>query len=356
MEFLIKNTGVSMNMPSINRRTLLRNFAAAGAATTLPSFAFAQGTALEVTSVEIISVRDPQHSGQLALALENGFFADEGLEVRPNYTVNGPDLPSLAASGRVQVLFSAMEQVASLRLRGLDFRWIMKLSDISNTQGVVIGNNSGIESPADLAGKRIGMYAGASVELAIENMCREHGIDFSSLQFINMEPPEQAIALMQGDIDVMACWEPYVTNAARSGGRLYFTGSKSYIESPETPQDVNWLYLATGLTTSGDFLAEAPNTLKAMMRAMMRANEIIINDPAAAVDPIARGLGIPTEGLEGILRANDYRPDLDQRLATGYPDYINWAVERGFLDSFVPLEDIVDTSLLAEVAPDSVKI
>ena len=161
---------------------------------------------------------------------------------------------------------------------------------------------------------------------------------------------------MQGDIDVMACWEPYVANAARSGGRLYFTGSQSYVEDAQTPKDVNWLYLATGLTTSGDFLEEAPNTLKAMMRAMIRANEIIINDPAAAVDPIARGLGIPTDGLEGILKANDYRPDLDQRLATGYPDYIKWAVERGFLDEFVPLDDIVDTSLLSEVAPGSVKI
>ncbi|MDF0602108.1 ABC transporter substrate-binding protein [Psychromarinibacter sp. C21-152] len=342
--------------PRLNRRALLRNIGAASAATMLPGLGRAQGNAPEVTSVEIISVRDPQHSGQLALALEYGFFEDEGLDVSPNYTVNGPDLPSLAASGRVKVLFAAMEQVASLRLRDLDFRWVMKLSDISNTQGVVVGNNSGIEAPADLEGKRIGMYAGASVELAIENMCEEYGVDFSSLEFVNMEPPEQAIALMQGDIDVMACWEPYVTNAARSGGRLYFTGSKSYIETPEDPTDVNWLYLATGLTTSGDFLAEAPNTLKAMMRAMMRANEIIINDPAAAVDPIAKGLGIPTDGLEGILRANDYRPDLDQRLATGYPDYIHWAVERGFLNEFVPLDEIVDTSLLAEVAPDSVKI
>lgn len=345
-----------MHHPTMNRRAVLRSLAAAGAATTLPGFSLAQTGPLEVTSVEIISVRDPQHSGQLALALENGFFADEGLDVTPNYTVNGPDLPSLAASGRVQVLFSAMEQVASLRLRGLDFRWIMKLSDISNTQGVVIGNNSGIETPADLAGKRVGMYAGASVELAIENMCKAHGVDFSSLEFVNMEPPEQAIALMQGDIDVMACWEPYVSNAARNGGRLYFTGSKSYIEDAQSPQDVNWLYLATGLTTSGAFLEEAPNTLRAMMRAMMRANDIIINDPAAAVTPIARGLGIPTDGLEAILKANDYRPDLDQRLATGYPDYINWAVDRGFLDDFVPLDDIVDTSLLSEVAPGAVKI
>ncbi|WP_161555904.1 ABC transporter substrate-binding protein [Mangrovicoccus ximenensis] len=345
-----------MHPLNMNRRTMLRSLAAAGAATAFPALGHAKDGPLEVRSVEVISVRDPQHSGQLALALENGFFADEGLDVTPNYTVNGPDLPSLAASGRIQVLFSAMEQVASLRLRGLDFRWIMKLSDISNTQGVVIGNKSGIASPSDLAGKRVGMYAGASVELAIENMCKAHGVDFASLDFINMEPPEQAIALMQGDIDVMACWEPYVSNAARSGGRLYFTGSKSYIEDAGTARDVNWLYLATGLTTSGAFLDEAPNTLKAIMRAMMRANEIIINDPAAAVDPIARGLGIPSDGLEAILKANDYRPDLDQRLAAGYPDYINWAVDRGFLGDFVPLNDIVDTALLSEIAPGAVKI
>lgn len=349
-----------MDQTGLNRRTLLSGVAAISAAmsasSVFPRFALAQGEVPEVTALEIISVRDPQHSAQLAVALENGFFADEGLDISANYTINGPDLPSLAASGRVQVLFSAMEQIASLRLRGLDFRWLMKLSDISNTQGVVIGNNSGITSPADLSGKRIGMYAGASVEFAIDSMCKAHGIDFSSLKFINMEPPEQAIALMQGNIDVMACWEPYVSAAARSGGRLYFTGSKSYIESPDNPQDVNWLYLATGLATTGEFLTQAPNTLKAMMRALMRANDLIINDPAEAVAPIAKGLGIPSEGLEQILQANDYRPDLDERLAVGYPAYIKWAVERKFLNDFVPLNDFLDRQLLQEIAPDAVKI
>ena len=348
-----------MALLSLNRRSFIKHTASAagllGAGSLLPRSAIAAGTP-EITSIEVISVRDPQHSAQLALALENGLFAEEGLDVTANYTVNGPDLPSLAASGQVEVLCAAMEQVASLRLRGLDFQWVMKLSDISNTQGVVVGDNSGVTTPADLAGKRVGMYAGASVELAIENMCKEYGVDFASLQFINMEPPEQALALMRGDIDVMACWEPYVSNAARNGGRVYFTGSKSYVESPEQPVDVNWLYLATGLTVTGDVLAAAPNTVRALMRAMLRANEIIINDPATAAAPIAKGLGIPPDGLEAILRANDYRPDLDERLAAGYPIYIDWAVSRGFLEAFVPLEEILDTSLLAELAPGSVRI
>ncbi|RUR43421.1 ABC transporter substrate-binding protein [Vreelandella populi] len=346
------------NFPLSRRRFLSNTLSSAaiiGAAAVLPRSLMASGSP-EITAVEIISVRDPQHSAQLAFAIENGYFAEEGLDVTANYTVNGPDLASLAASGRVKVLCAAMEQVALLRLRNLDFKWVMKLSDISNTQGVVVGNNAGIESPADLVGKRVGMYAGAAVELAVENMCKEYGVDFSSIEFVNMEPPEQAIALMRGDIDAMACWEPYISNAERSGGRLYFTGSSSYIENPNTPTDVNWLYLATGLATTGDYMQQAPNTMMALMRAMIRANETIINNPAAAVGPISKGLGIPADGLELILRANDYRPNLDQRLVMGYPDFINWTVDQGFLSDFVPFNDIVDTSLLQKIAPNSVKI
>lgn len=310
----------------------------------------------EVAALEIISVRDPQHSAQLALAKELGYFTDEGLDVTLNYTVNGPDLPSLAASGKVQVLSSALEQVAALREKGLDFKWIMKLSDISNTQGVVIGKNSGIKKPADLAGKRIGMYRGAAVELAILNMTKAYGIDFNSLQFINMEPPEQALALMRGDIDVMACWEPYVSSAAKMGGQLYFTGSRSYVEDPANPKPVNWLNLATGLTTTGDFINTSPNTLRALMRAILRANALLASDVDSAVAPIAKNLGIPTDGLADILRMNEYDTIIDARLMEGYPVYQDWAIGRGYLTKGAPMTELLDLSLLKEVKPEAVKI
>ncbi|MCX5478069.1 NrtA/SsuA/CpmA family ABC transporter substrate-binding protein [Kaistia geumhonensis] len=345
-----------------NRRSFLAGLgiSAAGLAfggALLPRRGFAaEGGKPEVTSLEIISVRDPQHSAQLALAKELGYFSDEGLDVTLNYTVNGPDLPSLAASGKVQVLSSALEQVAALREKGLDFKWVMKLSDISNTQGVVIGNNSGIEKPADFAGKRIGMYKGAAVELAILNMTKAYGIDFGSLQFINMEPPEQALALMRGDIDVMACWEPYVSNAAKMGGRPYFTGSRSYVDGADDPKAVNWLNLATGLTTTGDFIKSSPNTLAALMRAVLKANDLLATDVNAAVDPIARNLGIPKDGLADILSKNEYDTVIDARLMDGYPVYQDWAISRGYLTTGAPMSELLDLSLLRQVKPDAVKI
>lgn len=318
--------------------------------------AFAQAGKPEIAELEIISVRDPQHSAQFAIAKELGLFEAEGVSVTLNYTVNGPDLPSLAASGQVNVLGSALEQVASLREKGLDFKWIMKLSDISNTQGVVIGNNSGIKAPADLAGKRIGMYTGAAVELAIINMCKAYNVDHSTLKYLNIEPPEQALALARGDIDVMACWEPYVTNAASIGGRLYFTGSKSYIEDPQNPKDVNWLQLSTGLTTTPKFAAQAPNTLRALMRAVLKANDMIAANVDDVVAPISKNLGIPPEGLAGILRKNEYSAVIDKRITEGYPIYQDWAISRGYLKTGSPIADMLDLALLREMKPDAVNI
>lgn len=343
---------------SVSRRSLLKGATALAGATAASRFmgpAFAQA-ALETTDLELISVRDPQHSAQIALAQELGFFEEAGLNVTVNYTVNGPDLPSLAASGRVQILASALEQLASLREKGIDFKWVMKLSDISNTQGVVIGNKSGINQPADLAGKRVGMYSGAAVELAILNMCKDYDIDFASLQFVNIEPPEQAMALMRGDIDVMACWEPYVSNAAKMGGRVYFTGSQSYIEDPTTPKSVNYLYLSTGLATTGDFIEANPNTLKALIGALAKATDLIVSDPQGTVEPIARNLGIPADGLLAILQANDYSPIVDNRVIEGYPVYQDWAISRGYLKTSAPVADLLDMSLLREVLPDAVRI
>lgn len=351
-----------MRNTSFNRRQVLGGLsigmlgAATGSTLLNPAAAFAQSGTPEVTDLELISVRDPQHSAQIAIATELGLFRAEGVNVSVNYTVNGPDVPSLAASGKIKLISTALDQVASLHEKGLDFRWLMKVSDISNTQGVVIGNNSGINAPADLAGKRIGMYSGAAVELAILNMCKAYDIDFSSLKFLNIEPPEQALALSRGDIDVMACWEPYVSNAASFGGRVYFTGNKSYIDDPDNPTPVNWLQLSTGLTTTPEFIQQAPNTLRAVMRAILKANDMIAANVDEVVAPISRNLGIPAEGLAAILRKNDYSPVIDERIMEGYPVYQDWAISRGYLQTGAAVKDMLDLSLLRDINPSAVKI
>lgn len=302
------------------------------------------------------SVKDPQHSAQLVYAAESGLFEKEGIGVDIKYIVNGPDLPSLAASGDISLMSATVDMVASLREQNVDFSWLMKLSEISNTQGVVLAPDSGITSPQDLAGKRLGMYKGAAVELAVLNMANANGLDFGSIEFVNLEPPEQMSALLRGDIDAMACWEPFIGNAVSSGGTKYFTGDRSYIRGAETP--VDWLYLTTGVTASKSFMEQSPEVITSVMRALMAATDAINRDTPAAARVIAGPLGISEQELLPILEANAYNSVIDGRFVTGWTDYLDWAAapEQKFLQKQWKPLDLVDFTLFKTVDPAAVKI
>src|SRR2546422_9442297 len=78
---------------------------------------------------------------------------------------------------------------------------------------------------------------------------------------------------------------PYTT-LFRSGGKVYFTGNRSYIPGKEG--QVDWLLVHAGVVASGKMLKENPNTLKAVLRATRKATDAINNDRNAAIEIVAR--------------------------------------------------------------------
>lgn len=349
----------------ISRRRLIRNAALGAALLGAPTVLSACGsrgatgaspsTGGPGTHLTVWSVKDPQHSAQLVYAVEKGLFAAEGLQVEPRYIVNGPDLPSLAAGGQIELMSATVEMVASLREKGVDFTYLMKLSEISNTQGFVLAPNSPVRTPQDLAGRSVGMYAGAAVALAVENMCRAEGVDYGAIRFRNLEPPEQMTALARGEIDAMACWEPYIGAGTASGGTLYFTGNRSFIHGTETP--VDWLYLTTGLTASAAFLQRSPDVVTRVMRALIKATAEINADLDAAADVIAGPLDVRPDELARILKANSYDQVIDSRFRDGWTQYLAWAAapQQRYLTRVWTPDQLTDFTLVSSVDPTLVE-
>src|SRR5438477_36639 len=242
----------------------------------------------EVKQVEIWAVKDPQEAAQIALADVLGYYKEEGLDATVKWIVSGTDMPSLAASGQVNFYGEGNFTNAILRDKGVDMRYVVRTADISGTQSFVLGPNAKVSSPKDLEGKKVGMAAGAGVSVAIANMAKQYGIDYSKIQFVNLQPPDQAPALARGDIDAMAVWEPWSLAGRKLGGTVYFTGNRSYVDGAE--KQVPWLYLDSGINVKGDFMDKNPNTVKAVMRAIMRATDYINSNPidksAAALSPM----------------------------------------------------------------------
>src|SRR5438477_776979 len=309
----------------------------------------------EVKQVEIWAVKDPQEAAQIALADVLGYYKEEGLDTTIKWIVSGTDMPSLAASGQVNFYGEGNFTNAILRDKGVDMRYVVRTADISGTQSFVLGPNAKVSSPKDLEGKKVGMAAGAGVSVAIANMAKQYGIDYSKIQFVNLQPPDQAPALARGDIDAMAVWEPWSLAGRKLGGTVYFTGNRSYVDGAE--KQVPWLYLDSGINVKGDFMDKNPNTVKAVIRAIMRATDYINTNPieksAAALSP---ALEVPAEDLATIQNDNIYSDQWDQRAVEGSNEFIKWGADLKYVSKPMDVKEVTDFRYLKELAGDKIKV
>jgi NitT/TauT family transport system substrate-binding protein len=327
-------------------------------ATTAPAAA-ARSTAAtqppEVKQVEIWAVKDPQEAAQIALADVLGYYKDEGLDATVKWIVSGTDMPSLAASGQVNFYGEGNFTTAILRDKNVDMRYVMRTADISGTQSFVLGSNARVNSPKDLEGKKVGMAAGAGVSVAIANMAKQYDVEYDKIQFVNLQPPDQAPALARGDIDAMAVWEPWSLAGRKLGGRVYFTGNRSYIDGQEKP--VSWLYLDSGINVKGDFMDKNPNTVKAVMRAIMRATDYINNNPIEkSAEALSKSLEVPADDLATIMKENIYSNEWDQRAVDGSNEFITWGASLNYVSKPVDVKRVLDFRFLKELAPDKIKV
>jgi ABC-type nitrate/sulfonate/bicarbonate transport system substrate-binding protein len=321
----------------------------------LPAAARAQTP--EQTQVDIWAVRDPQEAAPIALAKELNFYKDEGLDATIKWIVSGTDMASLVASGQINFAGESVVTSTILRDKGVDVSYVMPTANIAGTQCFVLGPKTAIKSPKDLEGKKIGMAAGSGVAIAIRNMAKQYDVDYSKLVFVNLQPPDQAPALERGDIDAMSVWQPWALAGINLGGKLYFTGNKSYIDGDEKP--VNWMYLDAGLNVPAAYLEKNPNTVKAVMRAILKGIAYINSHPIEESAKILTvPLTVPEEDLVPIMKQNIYSAVVDETILNGATELLTYGADPkiGWFSKPYAPKEIYDLTLLKQLAPDLVKV
>jgi ABC-type nitrate/sulfonate/bicarbonate transport system substrate-binding protein len=316
--------------------------------------AFAQGKP-EVTEIEAWLVRDPQMSAQFAVADQMGYFKEQGLKLTPRWYIAGTDLPSMWGAGNIHLGTATATMVVPIAGAGQAIYSIAPQSDVAGTQQVVLGKKGQelVRTPKDIEKLKIGMPKGASVTMAIQAMAKDAGADFSKIQFVNLSPPDAVTALAKGDIDAMAAWAPWVFNAVKQGGRVYFTGNRSHIPGKEG--QVDWLRVHAGVVASGKMLKENPNTVKAVLRALKKATDTINTDREAAVKVVAREMKMEEGLARDIMALNVYSMEMNDKIYRGMGDFVDFLHSLNRIQTKFPPESVLYTKLLEEVDPGLVK-
>lgn len=247
---------------------------------------------------------DPQVSGQQIIADKKGFFTKEGLKVK-NHLMPGPDQnASLISSGTAQVIFGSIYNNLSVAASNVKAKLISPLANAGNTQSIVVRKGLKIKSAKDFEHLKVGATTGSGVIVALRSMCKAMGVDFSKIKFVNLQAADQLTALEKGNVDAIATWEPWVGKAVAAGGKVLFTGKKSYL--PDKKGNVNWLNYYMTVAVSAEFYNTHQDEAIKFLRALHLATNYINTHPDESAKIVAKQIKIPVGEAKRIMAKNDY--------------------------------------------------
>jgi NitT/TauT family transport system substrate-binding protein len=340
------------------RRDLVRSALAGGAALlaapSLVRVASAFAAAPEMTDLTIFGVSDAQISSQQIIASKKGFFADQGLNVTNKLIPSGPDIGPLIAGGSAPVSFETNITVISVAANDVPAVIVGSLANIAGTQAVVGRKGLVLTSAKDLEGKKIGMVRGAGVLIAFRNMAKDLGVDLNKIQFINIAPADQLAALDKGDIDALACWEPYITKGIAIGGQFLFSGTLSAL--PDKTGDVHWMDFHTTVQVTKDFMSQNPETVSAMLAALQQATDFVNNNRDETLDILSGELQIERSQLADMMNRNMYSMVVDDRFVQGSQTITDFMFELNNIPRKPALAEYVDFSALKRVDASLVQV
>jgi ABC-type nitrate/sulfonate/bicarbonate transport system substrate-binding protein len=273
-----------MPLPLLSRRRLLGTGAAALG---LAPFARAAQAATEV-ALQLSWLHSVQFGGSY-IAQTKGYWRDLGLQVRldsggPNAPVEPP-----VVSGQALIGISAADYTAAAVANGAPFR-IIGVAMQKNPFVIASLPGNPVNTPADLAGKKIGMATANTPVL--QALCTLNGVDINAIEIVPTQ--YDAAPLVTGQVDCLLCWQTDLPVAMTMKGIDNVTmlmADHGYALHSQT-------YIATD-----DSLANRRADLVALMKGEVRGWNDYHTDPRAAAALTLQmfpdaGLDLPTQELQ----------------------------------------------------------
>src|SRR3954471_17774708 len=241
----------------------------------------------------------------LTVAERKGFFKDEGLEVEiPDFAGGARALQALVG-GSADMVSGAYEHTINMAAKKQPITAVVLQAKYSSIALVMSKERAAkYKSAKDLKGLKIGVTApGSSTNMFVNNLLAKEGLKPTDVSIVGVGTGAGAVAAMEkGEIDAISNLDPVLT-------QLESTGKFVAVADSRTEKGMKDIYggdyHASVIYAMDEFVKKNPNTVQAVVNAMVRADKWIAKaTPQEIVDlmPAEFKSGNPTLYKEGLLK------------------------------------------------------
>ena len=274
------------------------------------------------------------HDAALFVADAQGKYAEKNITTELVQFNNGGDLMTAMASGEVDVGYVGIAPVLSSVAKGVPVKVISSAQ--TEGSGIVVTNESGITSAADLKGKSIATPGEASIQyVLLSYYLKQNNLSTKDLNVSAMKVPSMNDALKTKQIDGIITFQPYVSIAANDSGNVVLENSSGML--PNHPCCV--------VVASDDFIKNHNDTVKDIIAIHANAtkfiNDNVKNGNASAVVKLLPKDIVSNADLEAkSLESFPFISGLDNSFKADVDAFQKLEVDIGILNKTVDQKDL----------------
>ena len=292
-------------------------------------------------------------SAPLFIALEKGFFGDEGLEAKAKWFEAAQPISVATAGGDIQV--GATGITASLYNMVASGEKLVIVADKGREQegysssALLVPNDSTVATIEDLKGKKIGItQTGSTYHYMVGRLLEVHGLTTDDVELVPLNSiPGLMETLESKQVDAILLNEPNVSRVVSDGYGKVISQIGEEIE-----------YQTSGIFFSKDFAANtdvATKFLKAYAIATRYYYDAVLNKvdgeivPGENYEEVVKIIAKYTDQEEELIKKGLPYMDRDGKLlASDIQTQIDWYTKQKLIDGSIDSTEIVNAELLEE--------
>ncbi len=145
---------------------------------------------------------------------------------------SGASVIAALASGSIDIGYAGSSPLAAGVTRGAPIKAFLIAGLIGEAEALVARDGAGINEPKDLVGKKVAVPFVSTTHYSLLFALKHWGIDASTVNILNLQPPEIAAAFARGDIDATYVWDPALASAKKSGKVLITSAQVADLGGP----------------------------------------------------------------------------------------------------------------------------